>query len=76
MKMASIRELHASTGKLVRATATESIIITERGRPVAILKMVDVADLSGDVFPKRDIRKMPRVNVDSTDYISGDRDAR
>ncbi|HWB60750.1 MAG TPA: type II toxin-antitoxin system prevent-host-death family antitoxin [Chthoniobacteraceae bacterium] len=75
MKTASIRELHEHTGKLVRASAKGKIVITERGRPVALLKTVEAADLAGKPFPKRDLRRMPKVSVDSTDYISADRDA-
>ena len=76
MRSATIRELHMNTGKLVRASAHEKIIITQRGQPVALLKSADAADLVGKPFPKRDRRKMPRVKVDSTIYISEDRDAR
>ena len=76
MKTVTIRELHTHTGKFVRASVKEKILITERGRPVAMLKTVEAKDLTGELFPKRDLRKMPRVKVDSTGYISADRDAR
>jgi hypothetical protein len=65
-----------NTGKLVRASAHEKIIITDRGQPVALLKRPDGPDLVGKPFPKRDIRKMPKAKGDSTDYISRDRDGR
>lgn len=76
MRIASIRELHTNTGKLVRESAKGEILITERGRPVAMLKTVTVADLVDKPFPKRTLRSMPKVGVDSTDYISEDRDGR
>jgi antitoxin (DNA-binding transcriptional repressor) of toxin-antitoxin stability system len=76
MKTATIRELHMNTGKLVRASAHENILITDRGQAVAILKSAKAADVMGRPFPKRDIRKMPKSNVDSTIYISQDRDGR
>jgi hypothetical protein len=76
MKTATIRELHLNTGKLVRASAHENILITDRGQAAAILKSTKVADLLGKPFPKRHIRKMPKVKGDSTDYISRDRDGR
>lgn len=76
MRTATIRELHMNTGQLVRASARENILITDRGQAVAILKSAKAADLIGKPFPKRDIRKMPRVKGDSTDYISRDRDGR
>jgi antitoxin (DNA-binding transcriptional repressor) of toxin-antitoxin stability system len=65
-----------NTGKLVRASAHEKIVITERGRAVALLKGASPADLAGKPFPKRDLRKMPKVQGDSTTYISEERDAR
>jgi antitoxin (DNA-binding transcriptional repressor) of toxin-antitoxin stability system len=76
MKSITIRELHMNTGRLVRASAQENILITERGHAVAVLKRAKTADLVGKPFPKRDIRKMPKVPGDSTNYISEDRDAR
>ncbi len=76
MHSVSIRELHTHTGKLVRGAANEKIIITERGRPIALLKSLEVSDLIGKRFPKRDRRKMPRVKIDSTIYVSEERDAR
>ena len=76
MKSITIRELHMNTGKLVRATVHENILITDRGQAVAVLKSAKAADLVGKPFPKRDIRKMPRSNVDSTIYVSQDRDGR
>jgi len=65
-----------NTGKLVRASAHEKILITDRGQPVALLKSAEAAELIGKPFPKRDIRKMPKVKGDSTTYISEERDAR
>lgn len=68
--------MHMNTGKLVRASAHENILITDRGQAVAILKSAKAADLVGKPFPKRDIGKMPRSDVDSTIYVSQDRDGR
>lgn len=76
MKTVTIRDLHYRTGEVVRAAAREKILITERGRAVALLKAIGRADLDGQPFPKRDRRKLPRVRVDSTVYISQDRDGR
>jgi hypothetical protein len=76
MKTVTIRQLHMKTGEVVRASAHEKIIITDRGQPVALLKKPDGSDLDGKPFPKRDIRKMPKVTGDSTDYVSRDRDGR
>jgi len=76
MRSVTIRELHMNTGKLMRAAACEKIIITDRGQAVAVLKSAKAADLIGKPFVKRDIRKMPKSNVDSTIYVSQDRDGR
>jgi antitoxin (DNA-binding transcriptional repressor) of toxin-antitoxin stability system len=76
MKTATVRELHMNTGRLVRASAHENILITERGQAVAVLTRAKAADLVGKPFPKRDVRKMPKVPCDSTIYISEERDAR
>lgn len=76
MKTVNIRELHLRTGEIVRLAGREQIIVTERGRPVALLKAAQAADLAGIPFPKRDLRRMPRVRVDSTVYLSEDRDGR
>ena len=65
-----------NTGRLVRASVRENILITERGQPIAVLKGAKAADLVGKPFPKRDIRKMPKVPGDSASYISEERDAR
>jgi len=43
---------------------------------VAVLKSAKTADLVGKPFPKRDIRKMPKSDIDSTIYVSQDRDGR
>ncbi len=76
MKRVTIRELHMNTGRVVRASANGNILITERGQPVAVLKSANAADLVGKPFPKRDLRRMPKVPGDSADYISQERDAR
>lgn len=76
MKSVTIRELHMNTGRLVRESVHENIVITDHGQAVAVLKSAKAADLVGKPFPKRDIRKMPRVPGDSTVYISEERDAR
>lgn len=75
MQTVTIRELHLNIRELVRAAARQKIIITDR-RPIALLKALDEADLVGKPFPRRHIRKMPKSKVDSTIYVSQDRDGR
>ena len=76
MRTVTIRELHLNTLNLVRAAARQKIIITDRGRPIALLKTLDEPDLVGKLFPRRDIRKMPKSKVDSTIYVAQGRDRR
>ena len=76
MRTATIHELHMNTGKLVRAAAHEKIVITERGQPVALLKAVDGPGSVGKPLPRRDIPGMLKSKVDSTIYVSQDRERR
>jgi hypothetical protein len=59
MRTADTHELHRKTGKLVRASVEQKF---------------EAAELTGKPFPKRDRRKMPHVKIDSTSYVSADRD--
>ena len=45
MKYASVRELKNQTSALVRETARGDVIVTSRGRPVALLQGLNEADL-------------------------------
>jgi hypothetical protein len=74
MKSVTIRELTSiSSGSFVHRLTR---IFTERGQVVAVLKSAKAADLVGKPFPKRDISKMPRSNIDSRSYVSQDRAGR
>jgi antitoxin (DNA-binding transcriptional repressor) of toxin-antitoxin stability system len=76
IRTVTIRELHLNTRTLVCAAGRQKITITDRGRPIALLKTLDEPDLVGKPFSRRDIRKMPKSKVDSTIYVSQDRDRR
>jgi antitoxin (DNA-binding transcriptional repressor) of toxin-antitoxin stability system len=75
MKTISVRELHMHTGRYVRQGAEEKMVVTDRGRSVAILMPMD-RDVAGAPLPKREsfIRRLPHLNVDSTTLVSEDRD--
>lgn len=75
MKTISIKELHAATGKWVRAAKRETITVTDRGERIAELRPI-AASTASPKFPKRDWSKMPSSDLDSTDLISADRDGR
>ena len=76
MKDITIRELHHSTGRWIRRAArSQSIVITDRGRPVAVLSAYNEA-LAGKPLPDREawIAGLPRLERDSAELISEDRD--
>jgi len=76
MKTISIRELHLGTGRWVRRAASkERIVITDRGTPVAALTHYDPS-ASLRSLPDRwnEVKKMPRIPADSSDYVSEMRD--
>lgn len=75
MKTVSIRELHQSTGKIVRSVELESVTVTDRGRPVAILVAPTADRLPGKTLPENhwEKKQRPVVDADSTEAISEDR---
>jgi hypothetical protein len=76
MKTVSIKKLHETTGKWVREARDEMLVITDRGQRVAVMKAYSEAEIAGRPFPKRDVRRLPAVDVDSKELISDDRDVR
>ena len=82
MKTISLRELHENTGAWVREAASSgSLIITDRGKPVARLEAL-TAGLQINPFLTRKLRPgyaklrgKLHGGVDSTKIISDDRDA-
>lgn len=76
MKTVSIRDLHEATGRWVRETRTQMLVVTDRGRAVALLKPFAADELPGRPFPRRHAGSLPRANHDSTRSISEDREGR
>lgn len=77
MKTISIKELHAETGRWVRAAKKQTIIVTDRGEEVAELRPKSAAELpQARLNAKERLTWMPVVAEDSTRYISEDRDGR
>ena len=76
VKTISIKELHAATGRWVRAARTQTIIVTDRGEKVATLKFHTEEEKSRPVYTGRDWSKLPSSPADSTAFISEERDAR
>ena len=76
MKTISIKQLHAETGRWVRAAKTQTLIVTDRGEKVATIQPhIDEASPAA-VFTLKNRGFRPKVPVDSTIYISEDRDGR
>jgi prevent-host-death family protein len=77
MRTLTVRELHLRTGHWVRAAHEHggSIVITERGRPVATLIAYDAATLHRALPPRSSLKKpLPKVDVDSATVVSAMRD--
>ncbi|MDP3070169.1 MAG: hypothetical protein Q8N18_07770 [Opitutaceae bacterium] len=76
MKTISIKQLHAQTGRWVRAARTSPVIVTDRGEEIAVLNAREKPALPRAVFTLAARKLRPKVAGDSTDLISADRDAR
>ncbi len=77
MKTISIKQLHAETGRWVRAAKKQTITVTDRGEEVAELRPLSVAERPrARLNSKERLAWMPVVAEDSTRYISEDRDGR
>ena len=76
MKTISIEELHQQTGAYVRAAQQEPILIADGNQQVVVLKPLRGAAMTGKPFPVRDLASLPKVQVETSRYISEERDAR
>jgi len=77
MRAISVRELHRQTRHSVRSAQTEPVVITERGRTIAILQPPSGKQMPGRPFPRRTLKALVRVksgDIDSTQIIAEDRD--
>ena len=74
MKTISIKQLHAETGRWVRAAKTQTISVTDRGEKVAVLMPHTDEKKARPVFTGRDWSKLPTIDFDSTAIISEERD--
>jgi antitoxin (DNA-binding transcriptional repressor) of toxin-antitoxin stability system len=77
MKTISIKQLHAETGRWVRAASKQPSVVTDRGEKVASLQPHDVSTRPRAVLdPTRRLPWMPVSPADSTVFISAGRDGR
>ncbi|MDD2765547.1 MAG: hypothetical protein PHE83_16415 [Opitutaceae bacterium] len=77
MRIISIKQLHAETGRWVRAARKQSIVVTDRGAKIATIQPHEASARPRAVLdPDRRRAWMPVSSVDSTVFISEDRDGR
>ena len=76
VKTITIQELHEHTQDYVLAAAQEPIAIADQGKQVAVLSSSRGADLPGKPFPRRDANSLPKAAVETSAYISEDRNGR
>jgi antitoxin (DNA-binding transcriptional repressor) of toxin-antitoxin stability system len=76
MRTISIKQLHAETGKWVRAARKQPLIVTDRGEKIASLQAHVPIDPPRPVYAGRNWSKLPQIDFDSTAMISADRDGR
>lgn len=77
MKTISIKQLHAETGRWVRAAKSQPITVTDHGERVATLQpLAETARPRAIIDPAARLAWMPKVPTDSTVFISEDRDRR
>jgi prevent-host-death family protein len=77
MKRLSIRELHVQTGQWVRKAGRSKtpIVITDRGRPVAVLAPYEPVAKRRPLPRRADlVLRLPRVDIDSAAIVSEMRD--
>jgi prevent-host-death family protein len=78
METINIRMLHMKTGEFIRKAATgKTIVVTDRGNPVAALTPYQYEE-KGSAFESREtipaFDELPEINIDSSEYVSEDRD--
>ena len=76
MKTISIKQLHARTGYWAHIAKKTPLIVTDRGEKIASLQPVPESAAPRPVFKGRDWSKLPSSDLDSTVFISEERDAR
>jgi antitoxin (DNA-binding transcriptional repressor) of toxin-antitoxin stability system len=77
VKTISIKQLHARTGHWVRAARTTPVIVTDRGEKIATLQPHLEPTRPAAVIDWAARKKwMPVSSIDSTVFISEDRDGR
>lgn len=76
MRTITVEELHEQTGRVLREAALEEIVVTENGQPLAVLKGLPNGSGRQQYWEERErkLAALPRLDKDSTAFISEDRD--
>jgi len=78
LKTITLKELHQHTGRYARAASEHPVLVTDRGRPVALLAAPVTADLQ-KTLPRRfgqESAVHPKRTTDSSTTVSAIRDER
>jgi hypothetical protein len=78
MKTISVEELHEQTDRIINQAGQDTMVVTRNGRPQAILKPYPGEDSLKEYWAERErtLTQMPKMTVDTSEYISQDRDGR
>lgn len=76
VKTISIKQLHARTGHWARTAKKQPIVVTDRGEKIITLQPHVPAAKPLAIFSLKSRGFRPKVPIDSTIYISEDRDGR
>ncbi len=78
MKTISVEELHDQTDRVISQAKHDTLVVTRNGRPQAILKPYPDEAALKQHWAEREqmLARLPKVTVDTAEYISEDRDGR
>jgi PHD/YefM family antitoxin component YafN of YafNO toxin-antitoxin module len=78
MKTISIEELHDQTDQIINQAAQDTLVVTRNGRPQAILKPYPDETSLKQHWAEREqlLNRLPKMTVETSEYISQDRDGR
>lgn len=78
MRTISVEDLHEQTGQFVGLAAQKDIVVVQRGQPLAILTRFPDSVQWQRHWEEREqtLATLPRIDVDSTESVSQDRNGR
>ena len=78
MKTVSIEKLPVDTQRMVQEAIIEEIVVTQNGRPLAVLRGFGDTSDREQYWSERErkLAALPEIDMDSTQFISEERDRR